>query len=192
MSSEVLRSPSSLYAEILMLQAAYPPVSRSRLRGPAFMRFALSVMVAPGECWLWIGHRRAGYGRFLVNGASIQAHRFAYESCFGLIDEGYELHHICKNKACCNPEHLLPVTHEAHMAVGPGTLNPTCPHGHPYDGTEYRNPHTGHVACRECHRIRQRKRYYNDPESASVKARLGYVARYIPTSNRRRPVFDRL
>lgn len=33
-------------------------------------------------------------------------HRLVYEEMFGEIPDGFEVGHICKNRACCNPEHL--------------------------------------------------------------------------------------
>lgn len=39
----------------------------------------------------------------------ITAHRFAYELLVGPVPDGLQLDHLCRNRACCNPEHLEPV-----------------------------------------------------------------------------------
>ena len=41
-------------------------------------------------------------------------HRFMWEQVVGMIPEGKELDHLCKNRACCNPKHLQLVTREEH------------------------------------------------------------------------------
>lgn len=39
-------------------------------------------------------------------------HRWFFEVAFGLIPDGYEINHLCKNRRCCNINHLeqLPTT----------------------------------------------------------------------------------
>lgn len=60
----------------------------------------------PG-CWLWAGRAtKDGYGVFGANNR--RAHRFAYEERHGDLD-GRPLHHICRDKRCVNPAHLIPV-----------------------------------------------------------------------------------
>lgn len=36
----------------------------------------------------------------------IMAHRLMFEECGGVIPKGYELHHICHNRACLNVNHI--------------------------------------------------------------------------------------
>lgn len=66
----------------------------------------------PDECWEWQGTKdRGGYGRFWFNGRKDKAHRLAYQFTFGSIPEGEVIRHkVCRNPACCNPNHLLPGT----------------------------------------------------------------------------------
>lgn len=64
----------------------------------------------PG-CWPWTAYvDPSGYGRFRVDGRSAGAHRVAWELTNGPIPEGLILDHTCRNRRCCNPDHLHAVT----------------------------------------------------------------------------------
>lgn len=45
---------------------------------------------------------------------SMMYHRYCWEHKHGPIPEGYEVDHKCKNRACCNTDHLHLLTHSAH------------------------------------------------------------------------------
>lgn len=70
----------------------------------------------PNACWPWTGHIQksyaGGYGRLnsRARGGVLLAHRVAYEFVKGPIPEGFEIDHLCMNRACCNPAHLEAVT----------------------------------------------------------------------------------
>jgi hypothetical protein len=69
-------------------------------------RFWSKVQKGPG-CWLWLGRLNSvGYGRVSRNGRLQHAHRFVYELVKGPIPPGLEIDHICRNRACVNPDHL--------------------------------------------------------------------------------------
>jgi hypothetical protein len=58
-------------------------------------------------CWEWQGaHRGIGYGRAVVNRASVAAHRRAWELTYGPIPKGLYVRHRCDNPPCIRPEHL--------------------------------------------------------------------------------------
>lgn len=69
-----------------------------------------------GDCWLWTGAKRTGYGRLArtVNGQRrwIQAHRYALELIGRPARDDQEVDHTCHNRACVRPDHLRPVTHK--------------------------------------------------------------------------------
>jgi AraC-like DNA-binding protein len=74
-------------------------------------------------CWEWAGFREHGYGVMGQPGTRkvVRAHIAFYEEKYGPVPEGYELDHLCKNKPCCNPDHVEPVTHTENMRRSPTT-----------------------------------------------------------------------
>jgi hypothetical protein len=71
-----------------------------------------------GDCWLWMGARTRGYGRFEVDGKGMAVHRFAYELLIGPVPEGLQIDHLCRNRPCVNPAHLEPVTNRENTMRG--------------------------------------------------------------------------
>lgn len=121
-----------------------------------------------GDCWVWIAGLRSGYGQFRRtrdHGNPALAHRYAYELVNGKIPDGLQLDHLCRNRACVNPDHLEPVTQQVNMLRGHQSrlangMDDRCVHGHLYTPENtYRNPkRTSDIRCRECSRIRDRAR----------------------------------
>lgn len=76
-------------------------------------------------CWLWQGAiaTKSGYGRMAINngrfgGERVMIHRMSYETFVGPIPEGLVIDHPCRVRACCNPEHLEPVTQQVNLLRG--------------------------------------------------------------------------
>lgn len=116
------------------------------------------------ECWEFLknGDERFVYGTFLNNGTTYIAHRFSYELEHGAIPEGLEIDHLCRNKACVNPNHLEAVTHAENIKRAPYFQRTHCIHGHPFKGDNlYVNPR-GHRECRTCRR-RHHKKFRSKP-----------------------------
>ena len=57
-----------------------------------------------------------GYFRKRIDGKLIMYHRYSYEQEHGDIPEGMEVDHLCKNRACCNVEHLQLLTSSEHRS----------------------------------------------------------------------------
>ena len=61
-----------------------------------------------GPCWNYTGHTDHGYGRIVVHGKKMRAHVLACEIKSGRHrKEGEHTRHLCGNKKCVNPGHLL-------------------------------------------------------------------------------------
>jgi hypothetical protein len=69
-------------------------------------------------CWEWRGARnQKGYGNIRIEsyGPAKSAHRVAYAELVGPIPDGMEIDHLCKNRACINPQHLEAVTRTTNI-----------------------------------------------------------------------------
>ena len=83
------------------------------------------------DCWIWSGSRtREGYGHVNVGGTTTTAHRAVYERLVGPVPAGLELDHLCRVRACVNPDHVEPVTHLENVRRRRITYAATCVHGH--------------------------------------------------------------
>lgn len=118
--------------------------------------------VTDAGCWV---PRRAptqtGYVMVWDHGRFRLTHRVMYESMVGPIPDGLTLDHLCRNRACCNPDHLEPTTMRENTLRGDAVsaINARkthCIRGHAFDSVntyEWR----GHRHCRACSALRARQ-----------------------------------
>jgi hypothetical protein len=72
-------------------------------------------------CWVWQRSKsKTGYGQIAVGRRIEYAHRWLYQHMVGEIPSGYQLAHLCSNRACICPFHLKPMTQReiAQRALG--------------------------------------------------------------------------
>ena len=71
--------------------------------------------ITASGCWIWIGALSiGGYGKFLLDGRLIYAHRFSFERWRGPIQDQRVLDHICRVRPCVNPWHLRSVSYQTN------------------------------------------------------------------------------
>ena len=108
----------------------------------------------PNGCWIYRGEvLKTGYGRFWFKGKRVLAHRFAYETEFGLIPEGSVPDHTCHSRdllcpggwtcphrRCVNYDHVEIVSplENARRQHSFHARKTHCRNGHPYDGVNTR------------------------------------------------------
>lgn len=127
-------------------------VSWSDPKGALYAR----VQVTPSGCHQWTGSIHKGYGR--ATGGL--AHVKSWELANGPVPDGMELDHLCRNRACINPDHLEPVTHDENVKRGlsgsAARARTHCPKGHAYDSANTYRDSRGWRSCKACFRAPKR------------------------------------
>lgn len=92
---------------------------------PLAVRFFEKVDQSGGEdaCWPWTGATQKSRGGGLRGrirlaghrGPVLYAHRVALSLVTGTYPASREAAHICDNPICCNPRHLVWMSHKANM-----------------------------------------------------------------------------
>ena len=128
--------------------------------------FAQKISVSSDGCWIWTAATRKGYGLFsLGTGRNVQAHRVSYIIARGPVPPGLVLDHLCRNRACVNPDHLEAVPELTNSSRGlKGELLTHCKNGHALTGpnlysTAYDQARPGQRRCKACARERANRAY---------------------------------
>ena len=111
---------------------------------------------ATGDCWEWTGSiNSSGYGTVGHARHVHSVHRVVWEYLVGPIPDGLEIDHLCRNRRCCNPDHMEVVTRAENQRRGIGNQNvrkTRCVQGHPLFGVNLYVAPDGKRACRTCRR----------------------------------------
>lgn len=127
-------------------------------------RFRFQVCLSKG-CWFWDGPvNRNGYSRTTIDGRTIVLHRLIYQIMKGPLTKKKVLDHLCRERRCCNPDHLQPVTVKENTRrgeSGPGrnARKATCKRGHKLSGANVRiRKRAGGTerVCKACKRDREK------------------------------------
>lgn len=129
-------------------------------------RFEEKFIVRPGtRCRHWTASRNLGYGVIGSGGhrhEPLFAHRVSYELYRGPIPKDLVIDHMCRNRACVNPDHLRLLTRGQNVMCGEGIAARKarathCPNGHEYT-KENVYMHDSHRIFRTCRRSNDEKR----------------------------------
>ena len=108
----------------------------------------------PNGCWEWTSTIAPnGYGRMFLDKQQYAAHRLSYRKFKGIIPDGFQIDHLCKNTKCVNPDHLEAVsrTENVHRSSATG-MRKTCKRGHLLTPENCRP----NRSCRICANARER------------------------------------
>lgn len=114
-------------------------------------------------CWEWqLARDRDGYGFLTTRDADgkrryHRANRLAYEEFVGPIPEGLVVDHLCRNRACVNPEHLEAITQTLNLQRAGVAMRERkyCSRGHAWTPENTKWEAGGKRRCRACRRLRE-------------------------------------
>ena len=119
------------------------------------------IIDASTDCWIMKRVLNSqGYVNMIRLGKTKLAHRMVYEALVGAIPEGMDLDHLCRNRACVNPEHLEIVSRRENLLRGETSAasfasRSSCKNGHPFtvrNTAKYKRTGEARI-CLECAKI---------------------------------------
>lgn len=117
-------------------------------------------------CFIFTGGKTSsGYGAVVLDSKKQKlVHRAMYELVVGKIPDGLTLDHLCRVRACCNPDHLEPVTMLENLRRGEGLVGINfrkthCDRGHELSGENLYVTLDGKKRrCRTCDKATRKRR----------------------------------
>jgi len=128
--------------------------------------FWAKVDKTPG-CWNWTAAKdRDGYGVWSVRQEGklkqYRVHRISLMQTHNGLDESLTVDHLCKNKACLNPEHLEQVTlaENIRRSTSFNGSKTHCNNGHEFTAENTYLRRGTHRSCKACHANNELQRYH--------------------------------
>lgn len=140
----------------------------NRSKTPIVDRILARCERSASGCLEWQGYRNKGYG-YIGNKAT---YRVMYEAHKGPIPLSMDIDHLCRNRCCCNPDHLEVVTKsENSRRMNKVLAKPHCIRGHSWRAETTYVGKDGKRYCMTCRNIRaQARRARLSAGRRSVKA----------------------
>lgn len=118
-----------------------------------------------GPCHNFLGYidKKTGYGFTNYKRKAIGTHKYIWEEKFGKVPDKLVIDHMCRNRACCNTDHLRVVTCQVNStenSTGMGARNIVkthCKRGHPFDEVNTGKAKHGRY-CRQCDKEKHKRR----------------------------------
>lgn len=143
------------------------------------------------DCWTWDGaHISTGYPETWDGVRPLLAHRVAHELWVGPIPAGYEVDHLCRNRACVNPDHLEAVPGKVNnmRSMSQAAVNARkthCKRGHEFTPENTRITPRGTRTCRACNRADCAERYVANPKVIKTHCPRGHeYTEYVSKSGK--------
>jgi hypothetical protein len=127
------------------------------------------------KCWEFPVAINEVYGQFSHKTKTWRAHRIMKFWMDGNLPAGYDVHHVCNNPSCVNPDHLENLKPKANILesettqAGRNSQKIRCPKEHPYAGDNLMMS-GGKRLCRTCHTAKSRNYPADKKRKAALKS----------------------